>query len=75
MDCKMPRLDGFETTEQIRQGKAGLAYQNVHIVALTANAIHTEKDRCLDSGMNGFLTKPINVEKLNHTLQDCLNQK
>ncbi|MBU2972674.1 response regulator [Pseudoalteromonas sp. C2R02] len=75
MDCKMPRLDGFETTEQIRQGKAGQAYQNVQIVALTANAIHTERDRCLDSGMNGFLTKPINVEKLNHTLQDCLNQK
>jgi len=68
MDCKMPRLDGFETTEQIRQGKAGEAYQNVQIVALTANAIHTEKDRCLKCGMNDFLTKPIDVEKLSQTL-------
>jgi len=68
MDCKMPRLDGFETTEQIRQGKAGEAYQNVQIVALTANAIHTEKDRCLKCGMNDFLTKPIDIEKLSQTL-------
>jgi signal transduction histidine kinase/CheY-like chemotaxis protein len=68
MDCKMPRLDGFETTEQIRQGKAGEAYQNVEIVALTANAVHTEKDRCLECGMNDFLTKPIDVEKLSETL-------
>jgi len=68
MDCKMPRLDGFEATEKIRQGKAGEAYQNVKIVALTANAIHTEKDRCLECGMNDFLTKPIDVEKLSQTL-------
>jgi len=75
MDCKMPRLDGFETTKQIRQGKAGAAYQNVEIVALTANAVHTEKDRCLECGMNGFLTKPIDVEKLSQTLHACSQSK
>lgn len=58
----MPRLDGFETVKQIPQGKAGKGYQDIEIVALTANAIHTEKDRCLDAGMNDFLTKPIEVE-------------
>ncbi|PAJ75270.1 hypothetical protein CJF42_06375 [Pseudoalteromonas sp. NBT06-2] len=75
MDCKMPRLDGFETTEQIRQGKAGEAYQNVAIVALTANATHTEKEQCIKCGMNDFLTKPINIEKISQTLLACSKTK
>lgn len=75
MDCQMPKLDGFETTQCIRSGdldKNGQHYKSIPIVAVTANAIVGEKERCLDAGMNEYLTKPINFDQLARALQRYL---
>ncbi len=72
MDCQMPMMDGYETTQQIRAGKAGECYQNIPIIAMTANAMKGDKEKCLNSGMNDYLPKPINSEVLKALLQRWL---
>jgi signal transduction histidine kinase len=66
MDVQMPVMNGFEATRAIRAG----AGPNAHtpIVALTANAMQSDKDACFDAGMNDFLTKPFNKEGLSEIL-------
>ena len=59
MDCQMPVMDGFEATRKIRQSG-----NKIPIVALTANAQSTDRDACLEAGMNDFLSKPFEPRKL-----------
>ena len=66
MDCQMPVLDGFEATRKIR-ALAGPRGQ-VPIVALTANALTGDRDRCIANGMSGYLTKPVRREELTEAL-------
>ncbi len=68
MDCQMPVMDGFEATRQIRSGKGGSEHSLVPIIALTANAMHGDKDKCLDAGMNDYISKPIDVDILYNTI-------
>ncbi|BCD97176.1 PAS domain S-box protein [Marinagarivorans cellulosilyticus] len=72
MDCQMPVMDGFAATKAIRQGEAGDTNRNITIIAMTANALKGDKERCLDAGMNDYLPKPIDVEKLESTLKQWL---
>jgi PAS domain S-box-containing protein len=62
MDCQMPEMDGFQAARQIRS--LGGPLKRVPIVALTAAATPEDRDRCLQSGMNDYLTKPVSVESL-----------
>ena len=62
LDCQMPILDGFETTTLIRQGECGEKYTNVPIIAMTANAMKGDKNKCLKVGMNDYISKPIVTE-------------
>lgn len=62
MDCQMPELDGYETTEVIRANKT--PYQSIPIVAMTANAIKGDRERCLEAGMNDYISKPLKVRDL-----------
>lgn len=68
MDCQMPIMDGFEASRQIRSGEAGTRYLDIPIIALTANAMKGDRDRCLAVGMNDYLTKPLEPEALDQTL-------
>jgi CheY-like chemotaxis protein len=62
MDVHMPAVDGIEATRRIREAEAG--GPRTPIVALTANAFDEDRDACLASGMDGFLTKPLDRERL-----------
>jgi len=65
MDCQMPAMDGFEATVKIRElEQIRSVRKNVIIIALTASALEEDHEKCLESGMNGTLTKPFNMQSL-----------
>lgn len=75
MDCQMPILDGYNASRQIRDREAAPNYKfpKLIIIAMTANAMQEDRDRCLDSGMDDFLSKPVRKEDLARKL-DYWNQ-
>jgi light-regulated signal transduction histidine kinase (bacteriophytochrome)/ActR/RegA family two-component response regulator len=72
MDCQMPGLDGYLTTQRIRSAE-GFG-QHIPIVALTANALPEDRQRCLDAGMDDYVAKPVRMRTLWEVLQkwNCL---
>ena len=68
MDMQMARLDGIETTRRIRAGECGNRIQDIPIVALTALALDEERERILESGVDFYLSKPIQLGSLKDIL-------
>jgi CheY-like chemotaxis protein len=64
MDVQMPEMDGLEATVAIRERERASGGRRVPIVAMTANAMVGDKERCLEAGMDGYLSKPIQVASL-----------
>jgi signal transduction histidine kinase/integral membrane sensor domain MASE1/ActR/RegA family two-component response regulator len=69
MDCQMPELDGFEATRAIRQRESETDTPHVPIVAMTASAVVGDRERCLASGMDDYVAKPLNLDDLKRVLQ------
>jgi signal transduction histidine kinase/DNA-binding response OmpR family regulator len=69
MDMSMPQMDGIEATQAIRKLENEKEIGHCPIIALTANALREDQDRCLKAGMDAFLTKPINKKALLSTIQ------
>ena len=67
MDCRMPGIDGFDATRAIRAAEP--AGERVPIIAMTASALEGERERCLDAGMDDFLTKPVDPTQLEEVVQ------
>jgi len=73
MDVQMPEMDGFETTAMIRKTEEATG-AHLPIVAMTAHAMQGDKERCLTAGMDGYLSKPLNVKELLAVVQSVLEK-
>jgi len=68
MDVQMPQMGGFEATETIRKNEREV-FRHTPIVAMTAHALYGDKEKCLQAGMDDYLSKPINVQKLKAVIE------
>ena len=74
MDIRMPVMDGLEATRRIRTSGRPDA-RTIPVIALSANAFDEDSKKSLESGMNGHLSKPIEIEKLLEVLQECIEDR
>ena len=83
MDCQMPKMDGYETSRRIRQAEAseGTAHgdqgtgKHIPIIAMTASALKGDREKCLEAGMDDFVTKPVDPQLLAHALEAWLPKR
>ncbi len=75
MDIQMPEMDGIEATNFIRADKSGEFNPKIPIIAVTAYAFAEDRERCYKAGMNDFIPKPINYDKLQSVLEKIIRKK
>ncbi|NQZ26284.1 MAG: response regulator [Colwellia sp.] len=71
MDCQMPIMDGYTATRAIRNSQRD--YNDIYIIAMTANAMSGDREKCINAGMNDYLTKPVDIIALENSLLNALN--
>ncbi len=69
MDCQMPEMDGYEATRCIRDENSTVRNHNIPIIAMTANAMEGDREKCLETGMDDYVSKPINVKELAEAIE------
>ncbi|MGB0387831.1 MAG: response regulator [Ardenticatenaceae bacterium] len=72
MDCQMPIMDGFEATRQIRRSERTEGKKRIPIIAMTANISNADRQKCLDTGMDDFLSKPVQMAVLGQLIEKWL---
>ncbi|MCL4830014.1 MAG: PAS domain S-box protein [Caldilinea sp.] len=72
MDVQMPEMDGIEATQHIRCGNDGVPHPQIPIIAMTAHALQSDRDRCLEAGMNDYISKPVKPQELRDALEKWL---
>ncbi|MBL4837419.1 MAG: response regulator [Kordiimonadaceae bacterium] len=75
MDCQMPELDGYEATKKIRDHEQEAGLKPIPIIAYTANAMKGDREKCLEAGMDDYLSKPVNKRELEVILGKWLPHK
>jgi len=74
MDCQMPEMDGYKATKNIRDPKTNVPNHGIPIIAMTANAMQGDREKCLRAGMDDYLAKPINPKPLREMLDKWLKR-
>jgi CheY-like chemotaxis protein/HPt (histidine-containing phosphotransfer) domain-containing protein len=74
MDCLMPEMDGYEATRSIRKGCLGTRNPRIPIIAVTADAMAGDRDKCLQAGMSDYISKPVELKKLSDVLEKWLSK-
>ena len=64
MDCQMPEMDGYETTKTIRDTSSSVINHDMSIIAMTANVMEGDREKCLEAGMNDYVAKPVKIQEL-----------
>ncbi len=71
MDCMMPEMDGYEATQYIRSGEDALIDSSIHIIAMTAKAMKGDREKCIQVGMDDYLSKPLTKKSIIQAIQRC----
>ena len=74
MDCQMPEMDGYEATQRLRAGDGGVLDPRVPVIAMTANALAGDRERCIAAGMDDYIPKPVDTKRLRASLERALLQ-
>jgi len=72
MDCMMPEMDGYEATQVIRDPRSAVLNSAIPIIAMTANAMQGDREKCLAAGMNDYVAKPVDAKALGEALEKWL---
>jgi len=72
MDCQMPVMDGYEATREIRKPESEVLDHNVPVIALTAHAMKSDREKCMQAGMNDYISKPVKPQELSDMLEKWL---
>jgi signal transduction histidine kinase len=72
MDCQMPEMDGFEATRQLRERERAANVHGIPVIAMTANVMEGDREKCLQAGMDDYLGKPVRLEELETVLRRWL---
>ncbi len=75
MDCQMPVMDGYEATQKIRDPQSKVKDRGIPVIAMTANAMQGDRDRCIEAGMDDYITKPVDPSKLHRALRQWLPER
>ena len=75
MDCQMPEMDGYEATAAIRDPNSSVRNHNIPVIAMTANAMKGDREKCLEAGMDDYVAKPIRPQELSDAIERNLREE
>jgi len=73
MDCQMPVMDGYEATKEIRNSSSKVMNNKIFVIAMTANAMKGDREKCINAGMDDYIAKPINPKALKEIIERWLD--